>query len=112
MSLALASQPREADDLRNAHLDAFEANVRAMLANGFEPQLRARLARLLPERKPAAMTAAEAIEIDLQSASIVAACRRAQQLRLSESDRAVFARLKTWALNRLTQSTPATGEQP
>lgn len=42
--------PRETDDPRNRLLDAFEAQVEAMLANGLEPQLRARLARLLPAR--------------------------------------------------------------
>ena len=43
-----AGSTQETDDPMNRLLDAFEAHVEAMLANGLEAQLRARLARLLP----------------------------------------------------------------
>lgn len=42
--------PQEQDDPRNALLDAFEAQVQALLDNGFELQVRTRLERLLPPR--------------------------------------------------------------
>lgn len=43
----------ESDDPRNALLDAFEAQIAALIDNGLEPQLRTRLARLLPPPAPA-----------------------------------------------------------
>lgn len=44
--------PDEHDDPRNMLLEAFDAQVEAMIENGFELQLRNRLARLLPAPKP------------------------------------------------------------
>lgn len=48
------SEPYRDEDPRNALLDAFDAQVRAMIDNGFEPQLRARLAKHLPAQPPRA----------------------------------------------------------
>jgi len=49
---AIATKPRtepvEAEDPRNALLDAFANQVQALIDNGLEVQIRARLAHLLP----------------------------------------------------------------
>lgn len=42
------AEPHETDDPRNLLLDAFEGQVRALIDNGLEVQLRMRLERLLP----------------------------------------------------------------
>lgn len=75
-------QSREQDP-RNAMLDLLEQQVRALIAAGCEPQVRARLARLLPlpERTPAGVDR-------MTAAQILTALKAARHAKLTESERA------------------------
>lgn len=81
--LAADGRAEGAQDPRNAMLDLLEQQVRALIEAGCEPQVRARLARLLPppERIPASVDR-------LTGARILTALRAARQARLTEGERA------------------------
>lgn len=77
--------PAEAHDPRNALLDAFEAQVEAMIANGLEPQLRTRLARLLPAPvRPRTSSTADDLHLRaLSGASVLRTKAKAQRTKAS-----------------------------
>mgnify|MGYP001500572918 CR=1 FL=1 len=83
---AAAVAPNEAperEDPMNALLEAFEGTVRALIDNGLEPQLRARLARLLP---PEAVPAAGDLELKLRLVNLDCLLLRWQQRTRSPED--------------------------
>jgi len=110
---AIATKPRtepvEAEDPRNALLDAFANQVQALIDNGLEVQIRARLAHLLPapvlpppvapgrlpERESGATSEADAIERELDLAALITACGTLEKFKLSGATHASLARLKT-----------------
>jgi hypothetical protein len=102
-------EPQEADDPRNAMLDLVEANIEIAIGQGLEPQIRARLARLLPPdpcracaeaaARPAPPVVALPEAVDL--AAVLTACKATERLRLQASQHAAIARLRGWIVATL-----------
>lgn len=82
-------EPAEHDDPRNALLDAAAELIRRCLDHGCEPQLRARLDRLLPA-PPQPAPAAGLPDDALPRAIVVAALREARRSVKAASSRAMF----------------------
>ncbi len=97
---------------RNALLDAFEAQVEALVDNGFEAQLRARLSRLLPPLRAAAdapvARAADAaassasprfatVDDELSLMALIADCKRMGKLKATALSHAMIGRIQAVA---------------
>jgi hypothetical protein len=86
--------PTEHDDPRDALLDAAEEMIRRAIALGLEPQMRARLSRLLPEPvRQQATGNRQPIDVDrvLARAGVVTALRTAVASTRSPHQRSAYA---------------------
>ena len=81
--------PTEHDDPRDALLDAAEEMIRRAIALGLEPQMRARLARLLPAPRP--VSVAPDVDAILARAGVVTALRTAIASTRSPHQRSAYA---------------------
>lgn len=106
--------PPEFDSPLDAVLDMIEASVTTAIDLGLEPQLRARLARMLPAPVPARPApvpvsmpaAARSCPLDL--ATVLTVCRDLEQFKLSGPKHAAIARLKAWLVAELAAANVAT----
>lgn len=99
MTAAARELPAEFDDPRDALLDAAEEMIRRAVALGLEPQMRARLARLLPP--PASVAAGQpnggtgnrtaSVDEVVNRSKIVTALQSAHASTRSPHQRAVYA---------------------
>lgn len=112
---AAARQSVFADDLsedpRNALLDAFEAQVVALIDNGFEVQVRARLTRLLPAPQVAPSDSHSAsrpegadagpkyatADDELALLALIADCKRMGKLKATALSHAMIGRIQAIA---------------
>lgn len=120
---ARAVEPDRSNDHapENAILDLVETSIRTALDLGLEPQLTARLDRLVPrakievpvpmpaqppgcasgQPKGASAEASEAPERKLELAAVLTACRQLATFKLSAGHHEAIARLKAWLVKEI-----------
>lgn len=119
------AEPAEREqDLPNAMLDAFEAQVRVLVDAGLELQLRTRVDRLLGaprglyreldverasvERASAASGPAKPTADPLVLAGVLVTCRSLARFKLTSDQHAAIDRLRAWVLEQIkVQGEPA-----
>lgn len=111
--------PAERDDPMDRVLDMIEVNIETAIDLGLEPQLRARLARLLPAPAMGTVTilasgtapAAGSAPVEspaptrdpLDLAAVLTVCRELETYKLRAAQHAAIARLKGWLVAELTR---------
>lgn len=98
----------EREDPLNGLLDAFEAQVQALIDNGLEAQVRARFARLLPV--PAAPAAARADVSALEWSTILTALRATRPRDGAEGNQ--VRRARAWVIERMHAAQAREKAQP
>jgi hypothetical protein len=122
---AMAASPAaetEIENPLNRLLDAFEEQIKALIAAGLEPQLRARLTRLLPvptsppagasgRLRGAGSDAPRDFEDELDLAMVVTVTKRLSRYRLAAAEHEALRRLHDWALGEIGGRQPASGSR-
>ncbi|WP_181337097.1 hypothetical protein [Hyphomicrobium methylovorum] len=102
------SEPEDRDDPRNRLLDAFDAQIEALIDNGFEAQVRARVERHLPPISPepdlfvpqtAGFVCAAEDELKLQI--LAGDLKRLAKLKMTEHAHDAVKRVRTWVEQQL-----------
>lgn len=110
-TLAKSIELEEIVDPRNALIDAFEATITALVDNGFEAQLRARLARLLPppvpepdlfgapaDGGPLREAVSPPADDEIQLTTLIADCKRFEGFKMAAASHAAVTRMRVKAL--------------
>ena len=104
----IAPSETEREDPLNRLLDAFEEQVKALVDAGLEPQLRARLTRLLPplvapsdSRSASRPDGARDVAVELDLAMVVTVTKRLSRYRLAAAEHEALRRLHDWALGEI-----------
>jgi len=99
------AEPEERDDPRNRLIEAFDAQLQAMLDNGFEAQVRAIVARHLPPPKPAESLAPAVPpdpNLELELTILIADLKRCEKLKMAAIAHQALARIRARAESDLT----------
>lgn len=83
----------------NTWLEAWEANTRFLVEAGAEPQMRARLARLLPDKDSVASPVHDLDPLTLSS--LLTTCRTLERFRLTADVHASIGVLKAWLMAQI-----------
>lgn len=86
-------------DALNTFLDAWEGSTRALIEAGAEPQMRARLARLLPGKDSVAGPVQDLDPLTLSN--LLTTCRTLERFKLTADVHASIGVLKAWLMGQL-----------